>query len=403
MDKDYEQGKVDARAFAKQAALDTANGDKAYAATLLEEYDNYATRYTNDVAGSEYTDSTDAPPAFISVYAAARGKQPTYYDPRLIERKYKQSMESVENGGRRPEDTDKYGISQYFSKGSVYSEYYEQKLGTARRVADTLKKYTSPEYRRLVDPSESVSFEDIKKVSKQHDDYNRYLIRKLASGESWKLGAPGEQLASIGADIDPLAVNRIGVQLDRLYYDFTNDTKNLSTWSDAYKSRRAKYIAAQDKVYAQPGGEFLRDGPAGRLLVTYLTKGSGGNSPDKRYVESVTTAFLKDTDPAAAFNRWIDAKFGVAKSRLSFDKDLAAFSWTTTLTLAVKLRRQMMNTYNESMESKRITPTSNAGEKFMEKLKRCVILSKDVSPRFRRQWEEAGGDDLIESMLSYSY
>ena len=403
IDADYEKGLKDARAFARKASLAMSRGNKATAAKWMEEYDVYARGCTDPAAGDEYTDPKDVVPDWLSVYANSVGRELPEYDPLLIERKRYDSLKSVEEGGLKPKIADKYGVAQYYSNGKVYDEYFDQHLGVARRVSDALKKYVSPEYRRLVDVRESVSYPDILKVATQHDEYNRRVIRDIATSKTWELHAPGDLLTSIGAEVNVNGLNKIGVELDLARDNFEKDVVGLDNWDDAYKKRRAAWIAEQDRILAQPGGEILRDGPAGRLLVTYLTKGARGKSPDKRYVESIVAALAKGEDGAPPLNNWIDKKWDVAKSRLDFDKDLAALSWTSTLTLAVRLRRKMLGTWNEGMESKRITPTSNEGEKYVEVLKRCVTMVKEVSPMFRRQWEEAGGDDLIVNMLSYSF
>jgi len=235
----------------------------------------------------------------------------------------------------------------------------------------------------------------IKEQNKKNADYRQYLLLKYSGQEYWKY-VNGDQLVSMGLPGDAAQYDSLLYKLNGLYNIKKQKGEGLSTSSDEYKAVLRWYKAEYAKALRPEWAAPLREGPARRLMYTFLTDPGHGQKVDMKYVGS-TLAQMSQKNPD--FDYLMDSVVTFKRGQGDAARRQSATGFTAVLATAIQYRNKMAKTKNEWGDYNGITPSSKAGEPYVNKLTRLVNEWKKHSPFFRRRWDDIGGDSMIVTFL----
>ncbi len=410
---------TDLRAGRRKAAKFAREAIKKYAVTAEQaerwrtNYKFFAMEWSKDMAGTRYEQGRPEIPWWLVRAARDAGIEgkPELWDVRFLQKRFDGMVQLAEARtvgpglGLRPPGAEREGLEGYWSDSGVQNrDEYDATVGATLRIVDALKKYASPDYKALFDPKRSISAADLTERLARDAEYNRRRVVDIAGQEFWKLSNPADALASTGAKIyDPDGLNQAASEIDALYHRYKERIKGVKEMSDEYKAIRAWHISERDKVLARPAAAPLRDGPAGRLLQTFIARPAKGRV-NVNYVRHVVAVMGRDNpDYARLVAEWSDRYWDRNAPVVGAERAVSAAAWASILAVAVDYRRKMARQWNETMRARGVSPAARAAEPYVYKLTEYVRVWERSSDRFRREWKQLGGYDLIEQFLSTGY
>jgi hypothetical protein len=330
---------------------------------------------------------------------AELGADSTEQDPNIVAALRKQGVRVAKTDNekaQRPEGANMGGVESLYSNPRVKNWDLEHGVGGMKNISDALTELMSPEDRATFSLSGSMSIHAIREEVKKNNEYRRYLAIKYASSEYWKY-TNSRLMKSIGVPIDSEAkMDHLLYKLDGLYAIKKQKTAGLEVSSDEYKAVLRWYKGAYRQAVAPAWAKVLREGPAGRLMFTYLTNPGAKAKVDLGYVQLA----LSQMDSMKPNLDFLIGKHRVGKnSNGHADKLTSATAWTVVLGTAVNYRARMARTPNEWGGYLGVTPDSKAGEPYVKNLTRLVSEWKRRSPLFARSWAELGGESMISTFL----
>lgn len=409
---DLESGRKNANEFAQEAI-------RKYAATPEQAerwktgYKFFAKGWQRDLPGTRYEGGKPEVPGWLVMAARAAGveNKPELWNAAFIQDRYDKMVASAEARtvgpglGLRPKGAQKGGLEDFWSDAGVQNrDNYDETVGASLKIMDTLKKYASPGYKALFDPQRSLSAGDLADRIKSDTEWRQRRIREVAGQEFWKLSNAADAMLSVGASVpDPDGLNRAAYDIDALWQLYQQKLKGVKEMSDEYKTIRAWHIGERNKVLARPAAAPLRDGPAGRLLQTYLAQPTRGKV-DKNFLKHVVAVMGRDNpDYGRLIRNWSDNYWSKDAPPVRAERMQSAAAWASILSVAVDYRRKMAREWNETMGAPGVSPRAKAAAPYVRKLTEYVRVWERQSDKFKRQWEQAGGYDLIEQFLSTGY
>lgn len=404
LEKDYKADMRTANKFARDTIIRLADGNKYYKERLQQDYDAYLKEYSTEEPGGRSGVPDRSPPAWLEMAAMQAGinGERASWDVGFIQKRMDDSYKVVSEGGKRLEYEPKdlqasaKGVHDRWLDDGIYNkEEWDEKLGAALTLSHALTKYVTPKYRNLVDIKYSAYYNDIKEQVKKHDNTNWYLTKSIVTDPNYFISNV-QQLAAIGVDIDSRAALMQGMQdRQKAYWDFKRDSEGLDTWSDEYKSLRAKYITERNAIDSRKGMEIFANGIASKVMASLARNGKG---VDKNLMKHVVAVMNKKGEPnvAGLGEFWMDR---ITARDYSVPSRIKKTAWATLAAVAISYRNAMKATWNEDMKAYGISPASKAGKEYLRKLHNYATLCSSVSPDFRRQYEELGGAELLYNML----
>jgi GNAT superfamily N-acetyltransferase len=402
IEKDADAGMRSAESIAEKAIRQYAKTD-AQRKQWQMDWESYRDGWSDPNAGGDYEDGGRSAPFWLTNYVNAHGiKDPMKWNVEAINNRMYRAFRSegyfftddgisaIERGksadGITPYDEglkDWYLNDVWRATGD-----YKDRTGAIHRVTDALKKYASPQYRRLFDWEESVSEPAIREAMEKRESYQKRILKDLMTNEHWKLINPGEQLASIGMDVDVSAVNKLYMKLDNLYNTYQEKQKPFKQMSSEWVEVRQWYIKERNKLYKQNGGELWRDGIGGRILHSELAA-----DVPQSYLNAVVKAMDRDNpDYQRIVETFKERAIDPTDFFASNQKKLRRAAWASVAAAGAEYRKQMLDSWNESMGSKGISPASNASEPYRRRLQALVEMWKNLSPKFAEEWGYYMGD-----------
>jgi hypothetical protein len=374
------------------------------------DYEFYQNGWVDDTKAGEYDGGERPIPFWLDRYVREKGITDVMkWNVEAIQNRQYQAFRSegyffTDDGIHAVEErTEKNGITPYdeglkdWYLNDVWraTDDYEYRTGAIHRVSDAMKKYASPEYRRLFDWQESGSAPAIAEALKRRESYQNRILKDILTNEHWKLSNPGQQLASIGMNIDVAAVNDLYTELDGLYSIYQEKAKPYKQMTTEWKEIRSWYVAERNKLWARSGGELWRDGIAGRILQSELVNGPDDQRVPDSYIKAVVKAMNKEEpDFAKIANAYKDKSVDPSDFWVANQKKLRRAAWASIAAVGADYRKQMLDTWNDSMDSRGISPASNASEPYRRKLTALVNMWRSISSQFNEEWDEYMGDDI---------
>jgi hypothetical protein len=299
---------------------------------------------------------------------------------------------------QRPEGASTGGLESMYTNPLVKNWDLQKGVGGLREMSEAMTSMMTPEYRDMFKLNRSMSWVAIKEQQKKNAEYTKYLTLKYAGQEYYRFVSV-KQLQSIGVKIpNPRKFNGLLSDLQVWYNKYKYLAENVKFGSDEYKqlykNKKEEYTKLLSPDWASP----LRDGPAARLLGTQLTNPGGNAGLNVRYIGSVRSAMgKKSPDYEGLVNMFS------AGTRGEPDRIESANAWGAVLAVAIGYRHKMSETYNEWGDVSGISPTSNDGEVYVNKLIKFVDEWKKRSRRFRTSWDDLGGNNMISGFLNSGY
>ena len=148
----------------------------------------------------------------------------------------------------------------------------------------------------------------------------------------------------------------------------------------------------------------MRDGPAARLLATYLTDPGAGNKIDKGYIRHTLSVMkAQRVDVGRLVGDWTDQGRELKVAPRTADRWRSATAWSSVLSTAIMYRQGMKSEWNKYMDAPGFGPDSKAAKNYVVRLTGLVNEWKRRSGKFKSEWEEVGGDKLITNFLDVKY
>ena len=399
---------------AKKFALDAINriaaGDKERKERLLTEYDIFYNGWLDGSADGKYGEGKQSLD-WLVVAAQDAGIEDEIFkwNPDSIMQRYWDdrsiigSGETIEGVGQRPEGADTNGVEGQFENNGLYGVKNKTRRMGVRAFTDAMQETVPSRYRRLFDVKSSISYEGLKKSIEDDDMWRNRTILKLASNEWWKTSDIFYDYSSVGVPVSQ-DIRRIKNDLDSLYSKYNTRLGDLYPTSKEGRVIRAWYIGERDKILSRDAATPLRDGPAGRLMFTYLTDPGGGQKVDKNYVKHAVAVMGRgNVDYERLLLDWESLGKEVNLPSATASRVRSATAWASVLAVAIDYRRKMKSQWNDSMKSKGVSPDSKAGKVYLQKLTWYVSIWKSRSDTFKTEWDEAGGDKMIPTFLDVLY
>jgi hypothetical protein len=403
--KEHDAALLDAKAWAMKTIDEISKGRRPeYKEQKLYEYNLF---YNGWLSGPVPEEGDYEPiPGWLDRAARKAGIRDdrAKWDISTIQERFDKAIAQAEHGssgseeGLRPSEVQKRGLIDTYSNAA--SKNWDEAT-RMKRITDYISGIVSPRYKHLVDPAYSMSAVDIEETLATRESLRKYKLAKAAGGEWWKLTNSAEDLMTIGIKVsNPDAFNDLADDLDNAYQDFKDATEKVDYGTDVYLAERAKYHAKREKMLESPLGKLLQDGPAGRLIQTYLADPGGGRKVDKNFINHALAVMkANDPDTERLLSDWLNMGKEAVMGQALAERMRSSTAWATVLSVAVMYRRNLKGIWNEQMKSRGKSPSSKDGEEYQRKLRKLIRTWESISPRFKDEWNTIGGDKFIMTAL----
>lgn len=415
---DYTKDKAAAHKWAVGVANKLARSPE-HRERLLSDLKYYEKGWTDEnPAKDQYSEGKKpSAPDWLELAAKQAGiyEDPFKWSVYAVQLRYDQSLKSLTSDpvalssygfqgakaklkGKKPEDAETGGLEQVYTNDAAYGYNWEENMGMALKVTDELYKLASPEYKALFDKRRSVSWPTINETMQTKESYRDYASLKTASTEYWKLSNVAETMEALGCkNVNRDGLNRAAVAADVAYQDYLVATKGLDTWDDKYQQVRNAYRAKLDKIFSSDAAAPLRNGPAGRLLNTYLVQPGTGLKVNRNYVSHVVAQMQKNGVNAATLAASYRTRGDIPASKAA--RVRTATAWAALLSTAIVYRNTMKKGHSEDGAWRGISVSSDAGKAYANRLKKLAAAWSRTDDEFRKEYKSMGGDDCIEDWL----
>jgi hypothetical protein len=319
----------------------------------------------------------------------------------------------VEQRSGKPYYTNRGGVEGYYDNSDLTDAYgagYTEGIGHLQKVSDALTNLLPKGSRRLFNIKSSAQYHSIQAIQKANKPYNEYAATKLAKDEWFQVTDPAAEYEALGIHIsDHEAFRDLCFKLEGQYLSFSAQKDKMRDkygkidyYGDAYKNAKANYNKAVDSLLSNPQGGLtqhdlnaFKNGPAGRLMSTYLVTQGGAKRNNKFMVTTVHE--MSQTDPDLEH---IYGSMPAHKDNAS-DAAVAAYGWQAVLSATISYRNKMQTVYNPNTKSVGVSAATKQGsERFVYQIQMLAKLWAKRSPRFRQQWTDIGGDRLLAGSVS---
>jgi hypothetical protein len=302
--------------------------------------------------------------------------------------------------GQKPEGAMKGGIEQFYENAKFKRFQYEEGTGETLRISKALNRFFEPDDRAIFNLSNSLSIGSIKESRKNHETFRRYAINKVLNKAYYELNSVEELEAAIPGIFDPITGIGTRQQMEDWLWEANGayeEKKAAATtngpvpdyYSDEYEAAKKKYDNTMKRLMKKPIAAIFKDGPAGLLIRSYLVDPGGGKKWDKKYATSAAKQLYdKDVD----YDEIVD-EFSVGKTTRPEYVE-SANAWASIVVAAAAGR--------DRIEAARKADDGHIGDTqrlVASRLSKYADSWRRRSTRFKGQWDEQGGTDMVKKLL----
>jgi hypothetical protein len=273
----------------------------------------------------------------------------------------------------------------------------------ANAIAQAFADILAPEDRELFSLNRSMNKNIIKEQLKKDREIQEYKIRKVLTKQYYELDSVDELAIALPGIMNPAAKNYVGsreefatwlLEADNAY-QLKKAAAKVTPWktdyySDKYEAAKKNYDNTMKRLYNTKIGKFMRPGPAGMILHSYICQPEADKPPDFDYIIKVTK--ILNSGGKIDYEDIVD-DYRAGGRYKNPQRAESATAWGSIITAAIKLRGQI--------EKERKLDRGEIGDT-TEKVAKIIYLYtqawKRRSRRFKREWDDYGGDDIIQGL-----